>query len=225
MTKPHRKTDASVTGTEGTLSDGQGPVRQCAVSRERYPTTDLLRFVLSPDGTVTPDVAGKLPGRGVWLKAEQAIVEKATKTGAFKRGFKATPVTVPEDLASQIEDMLLRRVIGALGMSKKAGEIVLGFEQVRDALRKSAPGLLLEASDGAEDGRTKLYFLAKALYSGVEVAGALSSMELGMAFGRERVVHGFVRPGPVADSIMVAYRRLCGFRLRPELDWFPDQDR
>ena len=87
------------------------------------------------------------------------------------------------------------------------------------------PGLLLEAADGAEDGRSKVYFLAKALYSNVKMAGALSSEELGVAFGRERVIHGLVRKGPIAEALGVAYRRLAGFRPRPELDWFPDQDR
>jgi hypothetical protein len=84
---------------------------------------------------------------------------------------------------------------------------------------------MLEASDGAEDGRSKLYFLAKGLYSGVEVAGALTSAELGMAFGRERVIHGLVRKGPFAKALKAAYARLTGFRERPELDWFTDQDR
>ena len=225
MKKPHRKTDARVTDTVGDLADGQGPVRQCAVTRERCPTTDLLRFVLSPDDVVVLDVAGKLPGRGVWLRADKAVLDKAVKTGAFKRGFKTASLTLPADLAGQAEDLLAQRAVAIIGMAKKAGDLVLGFDQVRDALKKSAPGILLEACDGAEDGRSKLYFLAKALYSGVEVAGALTSMELGMAIGRDRVIHGLVRPGPVAESFKLAYRRLCGFRIRPELDWFPDQDR
>ena len=112
-----------------------------------------------------------------------------------------------------------------MGMARKAGDIVLGFDQVREALQKKRPGLLLEATDGAEDGRSKVYFLAKALYSNVKIAGALSSEELGMAFGRERVIHGLVRKGPFAKTIELAYQRLAGFRARPELDWFPDQDR
>ena len=114
---------------------------------------------------------------------------------------------------------------GELSSVKDAVNIVLGFDQVRDALQKKRPGLLLEAADGAEDGRSKVYFLAKALYSNVKMAGALSSEELGVAFGRERVIHGLVRKGPIAKATELAYQRLAGFRARPELDWFPDQDR
>ncbi|MEZ5997774.1 MAG: RNA-binding protein [Hyphomonas sp.] len=225
MTRPHPKTDAAVTGTEGPAADGgDASVRQCAVTRERLGKHALVRFVLSPDGVVTPDLAEKLPGRGVWLTASRAVLEDALKKKAFARAFKQ-PVTVPEELADSVERLLVRRFTGLLGMAKKAGDVVLGFDQVRDALQKRAPGLLLEAADGAEDGRSKVYFLAKALYSDVTVAGALTSAELGMAFGRDRVIHGLVRKGPFAKALGAAYERLAGFRDRPELDWFKDQDR
>ena len=225
MTKPHPKSDAAVTGTEGSAADGgEASVRQCAVTRERLGKEALVRFVLSPEGAVTPDVAEKLPGRGVWVRADRAVLQEAVKKKAFARAFKSS-VIVPEALAETVEALLVRRFAGLLGMAKKGGEVVLGFDQVREALQKRAPGLLLEAADGAEDGRSKLYFLAKALYSDVEVAGALTSAELGMAFGRDRVVHGLVRKGPFSKALKAAYARLAGFRDRPELDWFSDQDR
>lgn len=225
MTEPHPKTDARVTGTEGQMADGsEASVRQCAVTRERLGKDGLVRFVLSPDGVVTPDVAEKLPGRGVWVTADRGVLGEALKKGVFARAFKSS-VTVPDGLADGVERLLVQRFISLLGMAKKAGEVVLGFDQVRDALQKRPPGLLLEAADGAEDGRSKVYFLAKALYSGVDVAGALTAAELGMAFGRDRVIHGLVRKGPFAKSLAAAYVRLAGFRDRPELDWFQDQDR
>ena len=225
MTEPHPKTDARVTGTEGQTADGsEASVRQCAVTRERLGKEALVRFVLSPDGVVTPDIAEKLPGRGVWVTADRAVLAEAVKKNAFARAFKSS-VTVPDGLADTVERLLVQRFTGLLGMAKKAGDVVLGYDQVRDALQKRPPGLLLEAADGAEDGRTKVYFLAKALYSGVDVAGALSAAELGMAFGRDRVIHGLVRKGPFAKSLAAAYARLSGFRDRPELDWFQDQDR
>ena len=225
MTEPHPKSDAAVTGTEGQAADGgEASVRQCAVTRERLGKDGLVRFVLSPDGVVTPDVAEKLPGRGVWIKADRSVLAEAVKKNAFARAFKSQ-AGVPDGLPDTVEALLVQRFIGLLGMAKKGGDIVLGFDQVRDALQKRPPGLLLEAADGAEDGRSKVYFLAKALYSGVEVAGALTSAELGMAFGRDRVIHGLVRKGPFAKSLKAAYARLAGFRERPELDWFSDQDR
>lgn len=224
MTKPHRKSDPRLAGTAGDTTDGEGPVRQCAVTRERLAQTEMVRFVLSPDMVVTPDINAKLPGRGVWVKADRDTVVLAATKGAFARGFKEK-VNVPDGLVDQVEDLLLKRCQNILGMAKKAGGVILGYDQVKDALRKKTHGILLEASDGAEDGRNKVYFLAKALYSSVNVAGALSSVELGMAFGRERVIHGLIRKGAIAKTWTLAYRRLTGFREAPELNWFKDQDR
>lgn len=203
---------------------GETPVRQCAVTRERLPQTQMVRFVADPDGRLVPDIAGKLPGRGVWAAADRKAVEDGVKKRAFSRGLKQD-VSAPEDLADMVERLLLDRCTGLLGMAKKSGRIVLGFDQVRAALQKEEPGWMLEASDGAEDGRNKLHFLAKALYEEVQTAGALSSEELGMAFGRGSVVHGLLRNGPLEAHWAVAYGRLTGFRPAPEANWFSERRR
>ncbi len=224
MTKPHPDSDAPLGEARDRSGGPDGaPERQCAVTRERLPQVELIRFVVSPDGEVTPDVAGRLPGRGVWVTAKRETVEIASRKGAFSRGFKES-VRVPDGLADTVEAMLVRQCISLLGMARKAGHVVAGHDQVREALRKARPALLLEASDGAEDGRLKVYALAKALYGEVSVVGALSAAELGMAFGRDRVIHGLVRRGAMAKSLAVAYRRLTGFRGAPELNWFTDPD-
>ncbi|MFN3609050.1 MAG: RNA-binding protein [Hyphomonas sp.] len=228
MTKPHPESDPRLIAEndENGLGeeDASSPERQCAVTRERLPKAAMLRFVLSPDGVVTPDISERLPGRGVWVKAERSLIEQAAKKGAFARGFK-TQVKVPEGLCDLIERLLLKRCVDTLALARKAGQAICGFDQVRDALRGGYPAFLLEAADGAEDGRSKVYFLAKALYSDVKVAGALSAPELGMAFGRDRVIHGLVRRGAIAETWEIAYRRLIGFREAPELTWFQETDR
>lgn len=212
-------------GPAGTLSGrAEGPLRQCAVSRERRPQAEMIRFVADPDGVLVPDIAARLPGRGVWVSAGRDTLERAIATKAFARGLKGA-VSVPEALADRVEALLLARCQGVLGMAKKAGAVVLGFDQVRASLRKARPGWLLEASDGGEDGRNKVYSLAEALYQDVRVAGALSAAELGMAFGRASVVHGRLQVGSFAEAWAVAYRRLIGFRPAPEDHWFSGRDR
>lgn len=194
-------------------------VRQCAVTRERLAPDALIRFVRSPDGIVVPDVFGKLPGRGAWVTANRETLESGLRSDVFSKAFKANSRPM-DGLASEVERQLLQRCLGLLGMAKKSGVAVLGFDQVRDYIRKQAPGLLLEASDGAEDGRNKVHFLAKAIYEDVNVAGALSSAELGIAFGRQHVIHALLEYGSLADAFSVAYRRLTGFRDAPETGWF-----
>ncbi|MEL6724993.1 MAG: RNA-binding protein [Pseudomonadota bacterium] len=196
-----------------------GPVRQCAVTRERLAADALIRFVRSPDGTVVPDVFGKLPGRGAWITANQTHLVEGLESGAFSRAYKA-PSLPMDGLIDEVERQLLQRCIGLLGMAKKSGIAVLGFDQVRAYIRKAEPGWLIEARDGAEDGRNKVHFLAKAIYEDVKVAGALSSAELGVAFGRQHVIHALLEQGSLSDAFSIAYRRLIGFRDAPETGWF-----
>ncbi len=220
--RPHRKNDSAIKRSNADAGGGQNarsPQRQCALSRERLGQDRMVRFVRSPDGVVMPDIRGKLPGRGVWIKASRAAVDQAVKRGVFARSLKAE-CKRPEGLSDSVEQMLLADCLGVLGMARKAGQIICGFDQVRSELRKCRPGWLLEASDGAEDGREKVYFLGKALYEDVKVAGALSSAELGIAFGRTNVIHGLIREGAFADRWAEVYGRLAGFRQMPEASWF-----
>lgn len=197
----------------------KGPIRQCAVCRERLLQSEMIRFVRAPDGSITPDVSAKLPGRGVWVKADRSSVEAALLKGTFARGFKAQ-ANAPDGLSDLIETLLVKRLQGVLGMAKRAGKIILGFDQVRDSLRKRPPGVILEASDGAEDGRNKVYFLAKAIYEHITVSGGLTSSELGMAFGRSHVIHGVLEAGAFSKRWSQDYKRLAGFRQLPETNWF-----
>lgn len=196
-----------------------GPIRQCAVTRERLAQTEMVRYARAPDGSVAPDVAAQLPGRGVWISANRATLETAMAKGTFSKGFKAQS-KADEALPDLVEALLVKRLQGVLGMAKKAGKVVLGYDQVRASLQKRRPGILLEAGDGAEDGRNKVYFLAKALYENVKVSGGLSSAELGMAFGRSGVVHGLLEAGAFSKRWWGDYQRLIGFRQAPEQDWF-----
>ncbi|WP_300391178.1 RNA-binding protein [Henriciella sp.] len=218
MPSPRNEPDQRLTARED-MPTGDAPHRQCIVTRESLPQEAMIRFVRSPDGIAVPDASGKLPGRGAWVTANRETVEKAVEKGAFSRAFKVK--TAPADgLADMVETQLANRCIGLLGMARKAGVAILGFDQVRNYLRGSAPGYLLEAADGSEDGRNKVHFLAKALYDTPRTAGALTSAELGMAFGRERVIHALLQEGSLSDSFATAYKRLTGFRAAPEQDWF-----
>ena len=217
---PTRRNDPAQRLTAHDETDtGDGPHRQCIVTRESLPREAMIRFVRTPEGVAVADASGKLPGRGAWATARRDVIAQAVKKDAFSRAFKVrTPPAA--DLEALIEQQLARRCIGLLGMARKAGAAIVGFDQVRDYLRKDAPGYLIEAADGSEDGRNKVHFLAKALYETPKVAGALTSAELGMAFGRERVIHALLQEGPLSNSFGTAYVRLTGFRAAPERDWF-----
>lgn len=176
----------------------------------------LIRFVAGPDGAVVPDLARKLPGRGLWVAADRASVETAAKKGLFSRSAK-TKLSPPADLADQVEALLAQRLLNALGLARKAGDLVTGFEKVLSSIRSGKAAWLVEASDGAADGRRKLLGALKTSPSPPRLIGVFSSAELGLALGGENVIHTAFLAGRAAGRWTIDAQRLSGFRpLLPE---------
>lgn len=169
----------------------------------------------SPDGIAVPDLAGKLPGRGVWLTADRELAATAEKKKLFSRGFKAQ-TAVPEGLADLLEKLIADRLVQQIALARKAGQAVTGFEKVKSALQNGAVRALIEASDGSADGRDRLLRLANGVSQPVPVIGALTGHELGLAFGRDFAIHAALEGRGVADRALFEARRLSGFRPTPE---------
>ena len=193
----------------GRTKERNGPERRCIASGESGPTDRLVRFVLDPEGRVTPDLAGRLPGRGAWLTADRALVERAEKKNLFARAFRRQ-VPRPEGLADLLEGLLVRRLVEVIGLARKAGKAVTGFEKTRAKLLSGGAGALIEASDAAADGRRKIEAVAGELPR----IDCLDRDELGLAFGRDFAIHAALDAGGFADRALVEARRLEGLRLR-----------
>jgi uncharacterized protein len=186
--------------------------RSCIVSREAQPKDGLLRFVVSPDGVLIPDVAEKLPGRGLWLSCSVHMLHHALEQHAFNKAARQKLV-IPDGLDSLIEKQLLQRVQHWLSLAVKAGEVVSGFVKVEAWLASRRVVLLLEASDGASDGKEKI----KRLASGVLCKQILTRDELGDALGKADAVHVAVASGGIAEYLLRDLRRLAGFRKKDGL--------
>jgi predicted RNA-binding protein YlxR (DUF448 family)/ribosomal protein L30E len=185
--------------------------RHCIATGKALPATAMVRFVRSPMGDVVPDIAGDLPGRGVWITAEKALVDKAVKKHAFARGLKpenGAGLAVAEDLSGTVEHLLAKRCLDLLGLARRSGALVAGMEKVAASARAGKVSVLIAASDGAADGREKL----KRLCPGIPVVELFSSGELGLALGRENVIHAALTSDGFAGRLMDEVRRLHGFR-------------
>lgn len=189
-----------------------GRSRRCIVTGEVRPDSELIRFVAAPDDQVVPDLAAKLPGRGMWVSADRASLERAIARNAFARSAKRALI-IPPGLTDHVAALLLRRLADDLGLARKAGSLVLGFDKVARAFASHRPPvLLIEAADGAEDGRRKLLALARAQGLGIKLLDCLNSQELSLALGRENVVHAALPSGQLADRIAMNARRLAAVR-------------
>ncbi|PZO65292.1 MAG: RNA-binding protein [Paracoccus denitrificans] len=190
----------------GQTKDRETPERRCIVTGETAPKAGLIRFVAGPDGMVVPDLSEKLPGRGFWVSADREALEKAAAKGLFSRGAK-THVKAPEDLVSGIEVALARRVVDLISLTRKAGGAVAGFEKVKDWLAGGRAKVLFQASDGSERGKGKLW-----TPPGGRWFGCLTANELGLAFGREHVIHSALAAGGLTEKVVREANRLNGLR-------------
>lgn len=187
----------------------RSPLRRCIVTHEVQAKDGMVRFVAAPDGTVVPDLEERLPGRGYWVTADREAVAKAVAKNLFSKAARRT-LRADAELPGRLAAMLRGRCLDLLGLARRGGFVVSGFEKVREALKAGKAGVLLAAADGAEDGRAKL----RALAGGLPVVGLFDAAELGRALGRDIAVHAAVAPGRMAGKVLAECRRYAGLDPR-----------
>ena len=163
---------------------------------------------------MVPDLAATLPGRGIWLSASLDVLEAARAQGGLGRAFARaarSPVIVPPDLPAVLEAALVRRIGELVGLSRRAGQAVAGFDKAREWLRTGRGRLILQASDGSAAERAR--FLS-GVGQGIAVFDPLSAAALGRVFGRDHVVHVVIAPGRLGERLAIEAARLEGLRRR-----------
>ncbi len=196
----------------GSTSETEGSERTCIVTRRAGAPETMIRFVRAPDGTVTPDIRARLPGRGVWIGAREALVAEATKKRMFARGLKEK-TEIPTDLPASVDRLLEADCLQMLALVNKAGGVICGFNKAAEALGESRIAALLEARDGGADGKRKLRQSARRAGNGeVPMIGLFSSHQLDLALGRTNVIHAALVAGRPAENFLVRCRRLAAYR-------------
>ena len=186
-----------------------GPLRTCIATGEQTAPERLIRFVVGPDGEIVPDLARRLPGRGMWVRAERAAVERAIAKKQFGRAARSS-VRVPADLAERIGRLLLERVLADLGRARRAGRAVAGFAKVEQLIAGGKAGLLVVAEGAEGDGLKKL------ATRGLPMVRLGDAAALGGIFGRERTIYAAVArddaAGAFIQRIEVGAARWRGYR-------------
>jgi uncharacterized protein len=187
--------------------------RLCVATRTVRPVSELIRFVIGPEGEPVPDLKRKLPGRGIWVTATNAALGEAVKRKAFSRGFKRD-IRLPPDLVARTERLLERAVLDALAIAGKAGLVAAGFAKTAAALEREEVAGLLHAAEAAPDGIRKLDALLRRRFSGETpaVVVLLASAQLDLALNRPNVIHAALLAGPASETFLARCRRLERFR-------------
>jgi uncharacterized protein len=195
-----------------------GPQRTCIATGETGAPQRMIRFVVGPEGDVVPDLARRLPGRGLWVKAERAAVERAVAKNLFARAARAS-VKPAADLAERVERLLLERALADLSRARRAGRAVAGFVKVEQMVGQRRAGLLVVADEADGDGLSKLK--AASREHGLSIARLGDAAALGGIFGREQAVYVAVARddagGAFIERIEAGAARWRGYRLNSSL--------
>ena len=156
-------------------------VRTCAFTREKLSPRTALRFAVSPDGKLAFDPAEKLPGRGVWLKADREVALSALDGKALLKAARGRCNRV--DTLECVTASLRRHLVSLVGLAAKAWLATFG----RDEMRGREFALIIDAADFP-----------------------LSAEELGAALGRDKSGHIGLAPSALTDKIEAAASKLRG---------------
>ena len=181
--------------------------RRCIATGNTQPRAELIRFVLSPDNLVTPDLSERLPGRGMWISAQRSAIETAIDRKLFSRAAK-TQATIPNELLKLVEDLLMKRVTNLISLARRDGSAICGFEKTKGALISGKAVVLLQALDGSGPQKGKL----RPPDGENTHITCLKSTELGLAFGRDYVIHAALAAGGLTRSVKHDVARLSGIR-------------
>ncbi len=186
--------------------------RLCVATRTVRPVSDLILFVVGPEGDAVPDVKRRLPGRGIWVTATQEALDEAIRRKAFARGFKRE-VRLPSDLVARTERQLERAALDALAVAGKASLVAAGFAKAEAVLERGDAVALLHAAEASPEGIRKLDSTVRRGRGGpLPVIGFLTSTQLDLALNRPNVVHAALLAGPVSETFLARCRRLERFR-------------
>ena len=79
------------------------PLRTCVITGEKCPKQELLRIVKTPEGKVTPDLTGKLNGRGAYIKKDSSVLEIEMKKHLLARRLECE---IPDEVYEEIRKII-----------------------------------------------------------------------------------------------------------------------
>lgn len=221
MSKPPRKKrpEQAMSVTEDLadlpLPEESGPERTCIVTRVKGSKESLLRFVISPEQQIVPDIRARLPGRGAWIAADAATLAAALKKRSFARAFKAEVSAMPS-LVQLVDDLLQRDALQALSLANKAGLVVCGATKVEDAIATKPLAGLLHATEAAQDGLRKLDAALRRRFgetgSTITRVHLFATSQLDLALGRTHVIHAALSAGAAGEGFIKRSQRLEHYR-------------
>lgn len=180
----------------------RGPQRTCVACRQTKDKSQLVRYVVAPDGAVLVDYRQRLPGRGAYTCiTTQCLCDAVTKT-SFQRCFKGKSHSVDATvLTQQLIEAIDKKIVSLMGMSRKSGQFISGSNAVIEALRKSSSlALVIIAEDISAAIGKKIESLAQR--KNIYYVRLYDKQMIGQMLGKEERSVIAIQAGLLADSLL-----------------------
>lgn len=177
--------------------------RKCVWTGKVLSKTELLRFVVLKNGTCLPDFDKKIDGRGFYLSnSKQLLNDLMTKKKPLNK-ILHKDVIMAEDMPQIVEQILRKKATDSINLARKAGDLVLGFEKVKECIKKGKAAFVILASDAGADGKQKI----------AEIAGETEKFTLfdvetlSQTLNRENTVYLVVQKSSISTMVRLALTR------------------
>ena len=180
--------------------------RKCIVSGEIKDKSRLLRFVLTPDNKIVPDLYKKLPGKGIYVSVSYKLLEHAIQKNLFAKVVKKN-VKVNGELLQMVENVLHKNALSVISLAKKAGNVVIGMEKVLEEIKSDKVDFLLIAKDAGADGCKKLQYKIE----NMKVYNLFCVEELDTALDKVNTVYLAFLKGGMSKMVQDNFEKLSDF--------------
>ena len=160
----------------------------CHITKKLCPSSLMIRFVLTSSNILTLDLYHEFDGKEFYVIASKKELENL----ALHYNEKCGKTFQKENIVSKIDNILSKRIISLIGLARKAGKVIIGYEKIQRSLSFNKIELLLQTKDGSKNRKEDL-LLPKSQKSRID---CLNRQELGVPFGKDSVANvGFLKSG------------------------------
>ncbi len=181
--------------------------RKCVWTGKALNKAELLRFVVLKNGTCLPDFNKKLDGRGFYLSNSKLLLNELMEKKKPLNKILHKDVIMAEDMPQVVENILCKKALDALNLTRKAGDLVWGFEKVKECIKKGKAAFLIVATDAGTDGRQKIDEIA----TDMEKFTLYDVNTLSKTLNKENTVYLVVKKSPISAMARLALMRYQTF--------------
>ena len=167
---------------------------------------DFIKFSLSPDNKLVPDLHNKLPGKSIWAKPNKALIEYIQERDDVKAHFGVSHL-FSNDLISLIQKTLRKKILNSISLAKKAGYLTIGLDTIKTQLVEKKHCLIVVAK-GAKSLKNYSFFSSNTISC---FENLLHQKDLERSTGKNNVKYVGILSKNFKKTIQVDLNKLKGF--------------